>query len=29
MTRFVPREAPPRRVWQLEQQGVPPLLARL
>ncbi len=29
MTRLVPRSAPPRKVWQLEQQGVPPLLARL
>ena len=29
MTRLVPRNAPPRKVWQLEQQGVHPLLARL
>ena len=29
MTRLVPRNAPPRKVWQLEQQGVPPLLARI
>jgi single-stranded-DNA-specific exonuclease len=29
MTRLIPRNSPPRKVWQLEQQGVPPLLARL
>ncbi len=29
MTRIVTRNAPPRAVWQLEQQGLHPLLARL
>ena len=29
MTRIVTRNAPPRVVWQLEQQGLHPLLARL
>ena len=29
MTRIVTRNAPPRTVWQLEQQGLHPLLARL
>ncbi len=29
MTRIVNRSAPPRTVWQLEQQGLHPLLARL
>lgn len=29
MTRIVTRKAPPRAVWQLEQQGLHPLLARL
>ena len=29
MTRLIPRAAPPRRSWTLEQQGVHPLLARL
>ena len=29
MTHLLPRNAPPRKVWQLEQQGVHPLLARL
>ena len=29
MVHIVPREAPPRRQWQLEQQGIHPLLARL
>ncbi|WP_371322734.1 single-stranded-DNA-specific exonuclease RecJ [Dechloromonas sp. ZY10] len=29
MTRLVTRNSPPRTAWQLEQQGVPPLLARL
>ncbi|MFV5214445.1 single-stranded-DNA-specific exonuclease RecJ [Azonexus caeni] len=29
MTRIVTRSAPPRTVWQLEQQGLHPLLARL
>ena len=29
MTRIVTRNAPPRIVWQLEQQGLHPLLARL
>lgn len=29
MTRIVTRSAPPRTVWQLEQQGMHPLLARL
>ena len=29
MTQIKPRHVPPRLQWQLEQQGVPPLLARL
>jgi single-stranded-DNA-specific exonuclease len=29
MTRIIPREVPPRRSWQLEQQGLHPLLARI
>ena len=29
MTRLVTRNAAPRQVWQLEQQGLHPLLARL
>jgi len=29
LTRIVTRSAPPRTVWQLEQQGLHPLLARL
>ena len=29
MTRLVTRNSPPRAAWQLEQQGLPPLLARL
>ena len=29
MTRILPREIPPRRSWQLEQQGLHPLLARI
>jgi single-stranded-DNA-specific exonuclease len=29
MTRLIARDVPPRRAWQLEQQGVHPLLARL
>jgi len=29
MTRFKPRAVPPRSQWQLEQQGLHPLLARL
>ena len=29
MTRIVARNIPPRTVWQLEQQGLHPLLARL
>ncbi len=29
MTRIVTRSSPPRTVWQLEQQGLHPLLARL
>ena len=29
MTRIVARSIPPRVVWQLEQQGLHPLLARL
>ncbi|MDD2885247.1 MAG: single-stranded-DNA-specific exonuclease RecJ [Dechloromonas sp.] len=29
MTRIVTRNSPPRTVWQLEQQGLHPLLARL
>ena len=29
MTRLVTRSIPQRVVWQLEQQGLPPLLARL
>jgi len=29
MTRLTTRSAPPRQVWQLEQQGLHPLLARL
>ncbi|MGB8054472.1 MAG: single-stranded-DNA-specific exonuclease RecJ, partial [Azonexus sp.] len=29
MTRIVARNIPPRVVWQLEQQGLHPLLARL
>ncbi|MDQ5904725.1 MAG: hypothetical protein QG672_2319, partial [Pseudomonadota bacterium] len=28
MTRIVAREVAPRRSWQLEQQGLHPLLAR-
>ena len=29
MTRLTTRSSPPRTVWQLEQQGMHPLLARL
>jgi single-stranded-DNA-specific exonuclease len=29
MTRIIPREVPPRRSWELEQQGLHPLLARI
>ena len=29
MTKIVARDAPPRRIWQLEQQGIHPLLARI
>jgi len=29
VTRLVTRNSPPRAAWQLEQQGLPPLLARL
>jgi single-stranded-DNA-specific exonuclease len=29
MTHIVTRNSPPRAVWQLEQQGMHPLLARL
>ncbi|MDX9707581.1 MAG: single-stranded-DNA-specific exonuclease RecJ [Azospira sp.] len=29
MTRILPRNVPPRRSWQLEQQGLHPLLARI